>query len=82
MYIEPTCMEILYGEITYVYKRITWWLCMWSSDLRSLSHLIYKKILYFDLVTCYLNRGNERADIGYNMNYMKVFEWLRKHSSS
>ena len=33
-----------------------------------------KKILYFDLVTCYLNRGNKRADIGYNMNYMKVFE--------
>ena len=31
-------------------------------------------MLYFDLVTYYLNRGNEGADIGYNMNYMKVLE--------
>jgi hypothetical protein len=29
-------------------------------------------MLCFDLVACYLNRGNEEADIGYNINYMKI----------
>jgi hypothetical protein len=31
-------------------------------------------MLGFDPITCYLNRGNEREVIGYNMNYIKVFE--------
>ena len=31
-------------------------------------------MLCFDLVTYYLNRGNERANIRCNMNYMKVFD--------
>ena len=31
-------------------------------------------MLCFDLVTCSLNRGNEMADIEYNMNYIKVLE--------
>jgi hypothetical protein len=31
-------------------------------------------MLYFDPVTCYLNQGNERAEIGYSMNYMKVLK--------
>jgi hypothetical protein len=38
-------------------------------------------MLYFDYVTDYLNRGNEEADIRCSMNYIKVFEWLRKDSS-
>jgi len=38
-------------------------------------------MLCFDLVTCYLNWGNERADIEYNMNYMKVLEWSKDDSS-
>jgi hypothetical protein len=38
-------------------------------------------MLYFDFVICYLNRGNGRVDIGYNMNYMKEFEWSRNDSS-
>ena len=37
-------------------------------------------MLCFDLITCYVNRGNKRADIEYNMNYMKVFEWLGEDS--
>jgi hypothetical protein len=28
-----------------------------------------------------LNRGNEEANIKYNMNYIKVFERLREDSS-
>jgi hypothetical protein len=35
-------------------------------------------MLCFDPVTCYLNRGNEGADIEYSMNYMKVLEWSRE----
>ena len=31
-------------------------------------------MLCFDFITCYLNQGDERVDIRYNMNYMKVFE--------
>ena len=31
-------------------------------------------MLYFDLIICYLDQGNEIIDIGYNMNYMKVLE--------
>ena len=31
-------------------------------------------MLCYDPVTCYLNRGNEREDMRYNMNHMKVFE--------
>ena len=31
-------------------------------------------MLCFDLITCYLNRGNEGADIEYNMNYINVLE--------
>ena len=31
-------------------------------------------MLYFDLIICYLDRGNAIIDIGYNMNYMKVLE--------
>ena len=31
-------------------------------------------MLCFDHITCYLDRGNERANIEYNMNYMKVLE--------
>ena len=31
-------------------------------------------MLYFDPVTNYLNRADEGAYIGYNMNYMKVLE--------
>jgi hypothetical protein len=38
-------------------------------------------LVNFDLVTCYHNRGNEKANIGYNMNYMNVFEWSREDSS-
>jgi hypothetical protein len=38
-------------------------------------------MLCFDLVICYLNWGNERADIGYNINYMKVLEWSKDDSS-
>jgi hypothetical protein len=38
-------------------------------------------MLYFDLVTCYLNQDNEGADIEYNMNYMKVLKQSRDNSS-
>jgi hypothetical protein len=38
-------------------------------------------MLYFDYVTDYLNRGNEEANIRYNMNYIKVFERLKEDSS-
>jgi hypothetical protein len=31
-------------------------------------------VLWFDLITCYLGKGNKWADIGYNINYMKVFK--------
>ena len=31
-------------------------------------------MLCFDPDTCYLNRGNKRADIVYNINYMKILE--------
>ena len=31
-------------------------------------------MLYFDPVTCYLNRDNKGADIRCSMNYMKVLE--------
>ena len=34
-------------------------------------------MLCFDHVACCFDRGNERADIMYNMNYMKVLEWSR-----
>ena len=42
--------------------------------LKTPSYLIYKKMLCFDVITCYLNQGDEMTDIGYNMNYMKIFE--------
>jgi hypothetical protein len=58
-------------------KRLTWWLYKWSLNLKSLCYRI-KEILCFDSIICYLNRGNKLTDIMYNMNYMKVFEWLRK----
>ena len=38
-------------------------------------------MLHFDLVTCYLNQDNVGANIGYNMNYMKVLECSREDSS-
>ena len=38
-------------------------------------------MLCFDHVACCFDRGNERADIMYNMNYMKVLEWLRVYLS-
>ena len=31
-------------------------------------------MLFFDPITCYFNRGNERADIDYNINYMEVLQ--------
>ena len=31
-------------------------------------------MLCFDLIICYLNRGNKMADIGYSINYVKVLE--------
>jgi hypothetical protein len=34
-------------------------------------------MLCFDHVACCFDRGNEMADIMYNMNYMKVLEWSR-----
>jgi riboflavin transporter FmnP len=33
-------------------------------------------MLCFDHVTCYLNQSNEGAYIGYNMNYIKVLEFI------
>ena len=27
-------------------------------------------MLYFNHVTCYFNQGNERVEIGYNINYI------------
>jgi hypothetical protein len=53
-----------------------WRLCKWSFDLRSLSYLIYK-VLSFDFVPCYLGKGKKWADVEYNIDYMKVFEWSR-----
>jgi hypothetical protein len=51
MYIELTCMRILYG----------------------IHHLLY--IYNYALILLhYLNQGNERVNIGYNINYIKVHE--------
>jgi hypothetical protein len=38
-------------------------------------------MLCFNHVVCYLNWGNEGADIGYIMNYIKVFEWSKEDAS-
>jgi hypothetical protein len=35
-------------------------------------------MLYFDSITCYLNWGDEGIGTKYNMNYMKVLEWIRE----
>jgi len=39
-------------------------------------------MLCSDTITYYLNRDNEKTDIKYKMNYMKVLEWQREDSSS
>ena len=38
-------------------------------------------MLCFDFITYYFNRGNEKVDIRYNINYIKVLELLKKDSS-
>jgi hypothetical protein len=61
-------------------EMITWQLCKWFLDLRSLSYLICR-MLYFNPITCYLNPGNKVEKIEYNMTYIKILEWTREDSS-
>jgi hypothetical protein len=80
MYTELTHIRIPYGEITYLYEKAH--VTVVKVILRlEITNLSYMKMLWFDPIICYINRGNKEVDIGYNMNYMKVLEWLRDDSS-
>jgi len=72
MYTELTCMRILYRDITCVYGKthMTIVQVILTLEITELSYIM----LYFGLVTYYFGKGNKWADIGYNINYMKVFE--------
>jgi len=68
-------------EISLIFmERLIWRLCKWFLNLISISYLIYR-VLCFDHDTCYLDKCNKWADIGCNINYMKVFEWSIEDSS-
>jgi len=51
----------------------------WSLNFISLSYFIYR-MLFFNHVTCYLNRDNKKTDIEYNINYIykKLFTLNKK----
>jgi len=78
MYIEITRMKISYGEVNYVYEK-AYVIIIQVILIFTITKLSYiKNVMLWSLLHVIPTKGNKWADIGYNMNYIKVFEWLIK----
>jgi len=75
-------MMMLYEEITCVYRKTHMVIVyvILKLEIAKLSYI--ENAIFWSSLNIFLIKEKKRENIGYNINYIKVFEWSSEDSSS
>jgi len=81
IYAKLICMRISYEKITCIYEKPHMTIVWMILRLKITKFSCIENAMVWSWLHIFLNKCDKKVEIGYNMNYMKVFEWSRENSS-